>query len=92
MVISDEPGVYIPGSHGIRLENQLLCREAEVKGFLAFETLTLAPIDLDAVDMKWLDESGRVRLNSYHQRVYQALAPYLDREEREWLASATRAI
>ena len=92
MVISDEPGVYIPGSHGIRLENQLLCREAEAKGFLAFETLTLAPIDLDAVDMKWLDESGRVRLNNYHQRVYQALAPYLDREEREWLASATRAI
>lgn len=92
MVISDEPGVYIPGSHGIRLENQLLCREAEVKGFLTFEILTLAPIDLDAVDMKWLDESGRVRLNSYHQRVYQALAPYLDREEQEWLASATRAI
>lgn len=92
MVISDEPGVYIPGSHGIRLENQLLCRRAETEGFLRFETLTLAPVDLDAVDVRWLDQAGRLRLNDYHQRVFRMLSPHLPPEIRSWLEHATRPI
>lgn len=92
MVISDEPGVYIRDSHGIRLENQLLCCESGMSGFLSFETLTLAPIDLDAVDLTWLDEKGRSHLNAYHRRVYETLSPYLTREERVWLENATRPV
>ena len=92
MVISDEPGVYIPGSHGIRLENQLLCQKAKTEGFLCFETLTLVPIDLDAVDLQWLDEAGRIRLNAYHQRVFRTLSPYLPSEMRTWLEHATRPV
>ncbi len=92
MVISDEPGVYIRDSHGIRIENQLLCREAEQDGFLTFETLTLVPIDLDAVDLGWLDAAGREQLNSYHGRVYETLSPYLTEEEQGWLRYATRPV
>ena len=92
MGISDEPGVYIAGSHGLRIENQLLCVPAEHEGFLRFDILTLAPIDLDAIDLRWLDEKGRERLNRYHQRVYDTLSPYLPEEVRAWLAQATRAV
>ncbi len=92
MVISDEPGVYIEGSHGVRIENQLLCRESDMPGFFCFETLTLVPIDRDAIDLKWLDAAGRERLDAYHQRVYAAIAPHLTEDERRWLKEATRPL
>jgi len=92
MVVSDEPGIYIKGSHGIRLENQLLCRESGMEGFLSFETLTLVPIDLDAVDLNWLDEKGRSALNAYHKQVYDTLSPHMDEEEKLWLRDVTRPV
>lgn len=95
MVTTDEPGLYITGKHGIRLENELLCREGQETDygrFLCFESLTLVPIDLDAVDPALLNETDRQRLNAYHRRVYETLAPELSKEEQEWLESCTREI
>ena len=95
MITTDEPGVYITGKHGIRLENELLCREKESTAygkFLHFEALTLAPIDLDAVDPALLADLDRRRLNSYHRRVYETLSPYLTDAEKEWLKKYTREI
>ena len=95
MVTTDEPGVYIAGKHGIRLENELVCRKGEKNAFgqfLYFEPLTLVPIDLDAVEPSLLNETDRARLNAYHALVYETLAPHLDADERVWLAEYTRAI
>lgn len=92
MITSDEPGLYLDGQYGIRLENLLLCVEAEVTDFgrfLAFETLTLTPFDLDAVDPALLTQEERDRLNAYHARVYTAIAPHLPPEEAQWLQTAT---
>ena len=95
MVTSDEPGVYFGGAYGIRLENLMLCVEEEKTDFgtfLAFETLTLTPFDLDAVDPAQMTEGERALLNAYHARVYEAIAPRLPREEAEWLKEATRPV
>ncbi len=95
MIISNEPGFYPEGKHGIRLENLILCKEAAKTAygrFLNFETLTLVPFDLDAVEVSMLDEKEKKLLNDYHSRVYQELAPYMTAEELEWLKTATRAI
>lgn len=95
MVTTDEPGVYIEGSHGIRLENELVCIECEENEygqFMGFETITLAPIDLDGIDVKWLDESDRKRLNNYHRQVFDKISPFLNDKEREWLGGYTREI
>lgn len=95
MITSDEPGLYIEGSHGIRTENLLLCKKAEKNQygqFMEFEHLTMAPIDLDAVIPELLNETDKQRLNDYHKDVYEKLSPYMNDEEREWLAEATRAI
>ncbi len=95
MVTTDEPGIYIEGSHGIRTENELLCvydSENEYGRFLKFEPVTYAPIDLDAVDVKYLNETDRAHLNDYHRLVYETLAPELTEDERQWLRHYTRAI
>lgn len=95
MITTDEPGVYIAGSHGIRLENELLCCETEnteYGKFLEFDCLTLAPLDLDAINTNLLTWEDKQRLNEYHKRVYDLLAPELDEEECAWLASYTAAI
>lgn len=95
MVGSDEPGVYFEGSYGVRIENDLLVkREADTPfgRFLAFETLTLCPIDLTAVDAALLNEEERAWLNGYHKRVFEALAPHLEAEEAAWLKRNTREI
>ncbi|HWR22942.1 MAG TPA: aminopeptidase P family protein [Feifaniaceae bacterium] len=95
MVTSVEPGMYVEGSHGIRLENLVLCAEAEhteYGRFLRFETLTLVPFDLDAVDAELLSAQEKEWLNAYHRRVYDTIAPHLPEEERAWLRQATRAI
>jgi Xaa-Pro aminopeptidase len=92
MTVTDEPGVYIAGKHGIRLENELLCvekAESEYGRFLGFDCLTLCPIDLDAVDPAYLDERELDMLNAYHARVYDLLAPELTEEERSWLRKYT---
>lgn len=95
MIISNEPGFYPEGKHGIRLENLILCQEAAVTEygrFLKFETLTLVPFDLEAVDTEALDAREKQLLNDYHSRVFEKLSPYMTEEECTWLRHATRAI
>lgn len=95
MVTSNEPGVYIEGSHGIRIENELLCKEAytnEYGRYMCFETLTLAPVDIDGIDTRYLQQEDIDRLNRYHEKVYCELAEYLDEDERKWLAEYTQKI
>lgn len=95
MVTTDEPGVYIEGSHGIRTENELVCvklEENEYGQFMGFETITYVPIDLDGIDIRWLDESDKKMLNDYHKMVYEKLAPYLTKEEQDWLQKYTKAM
>ena len=94
-VFSDEPGVYFEGKFGIRCENLLLCKKAfknEYGQFLEFEHLTMVPFDLDLVDPQYLDEKTITLLNEYHAAVYQNLSPYLNEEEKAFLAHATRRI
>lgn len=95
MDITNEPGVYIPGSHGIRIENMLVAMNAEKNEygqFMEFETYTYAPIDLEAIDVKYLNDTQRRYLNEYHKAVYEKVAPLLNEEEREWLKEATREV
>ena len=95
MFQSDEPGLYIEGSHGIRTENLLICHKAEKNmygQFMNFETLTFTPIDLDGVDISVMEPSDVRLLNAYHKECYEKLSPYMTEEENEWLKEATRAI
>lgn len=95
MVTTDEPGVYMEGSHGIRTENELVCRLDETNeygDFLSFETITYAPIDLDAIDVSYLQQRDIEQLNNYHRMVYEKISPFLTKEEQEWLKIYTRAI
>nr|WP_197029660.1 aminopeptidase P family protein [Clostridium sp. 12(A)] len=95
MVTSDEPGVYIEGSHGVRTENLIVCKKAELNEygqFMEFEFLTMAPIDLDALDKSIMTEEDVRLLNKYHKEVYEKLSPYLTEEEALWLKDNTREI
>ncbi len=95
MITSNEPGLYIEGSHGIRTENLMLCVEDERNEygqFLRFEYLTYAPIDLDGVEPSLMTKRDIQLLNDYHKKVYEKISPYLEREEREWLKEATREL
>lgn len=95
MITSDEPGVYIEGSYGIRTENLVLCVEDEKNEygqFLRFEYLTYVPIDLEVIDREIMTERDVELLNRYHEQVYEKISPYLDEDERVWLAEATRAV
>lgn len=95
MILTDEPGLYIEGSHGIRTENELLVRKGqktEYGQFLYFEPITYAPIDLDAVIPEQLTQEDKEQLNAYHAKVYELVGPRLNDEEREWLKEYTRAI
>ena len=92
MIFSDEPGLYLAGKFGVRLENLLLVREAETNAygrFLSLEPLTLAPFDRDTIDPSLLSDRELTQLNAYHARVYEALAPHLDAETRAWLLGVT---
>ncbi len=95
MVITDEPGIYIEGSHGIRLENEVLVRKGVKNAygqFMYLETLTLIPFDLDAINPDLMSEREKGWLNEYHRKVYETLCPMLNEEEQEWLKKYTRAI
>ena len=95
MITSNEPGFYLEGAFGVRLENLTAVKEVATNGygrFLRFETLTMVPFDLDAVIPELLGEECRNILNAYHAKVRQTLAPYMTAEENAWLAEATRAI
>lgn len=94
MDITNEPGVYIEGSHGIRIENVMVA-ENDVKNeygqFMHFKTLTWVPIDMDAIDEKYMTEVQRAYLYAYQKQVYEKVSPYLNEEEREWLRKETKA-
>lgn len=95
MITSNEPGFYLEGHFGVRLENLTAVREVETNGygrFLRFETLTMVPFDLDAVIPELLGDECVKLLNAYHARVRQTLTPYMTAEEAAWLEGATRAI
>ena len=95
MVITDEPGLYIDGSHGIRLENELLVvngTKNEYGQFMHFEPITFIPMDLDAVDKSIMTAEDVKLLNDYHKAVYEKLSPMLNDEEKEWLKKYTREI
>lgn len=95
MVTSDEPGVYIEGSHGVRTENLIVCKKVEKNEygqFMKFEFLTFVPIDLDALDRSLMNEGDVELLNRYHEEVYEKISPYLTEDEAAWLKENTRAI
>lgn len=95
MICSDEPGLYFAGDFGTRTENLILCVEDEKNEygqFLKFEFLTKAPIDLEALDTRFMDDADIERLNAYHKDVYETISPYMNEEEKEWLKHVTREI
>lgn len=95
MTQSNEPGVYVEGSHGIRHENEMVvCKgeKNEYGQFMYFETITFVPFDLDGIDASLLTQYEKAWLNAYHQEVYEKVSPYLKEEEQSWLREATRAI
>ena len=95
MIVTNEPGAYIEGSHGIRIENELLVKEAcetEHGKFLEFETITYAPIDLDGIVKTLLTKEEKQQLNEYHLEVYEKLSPYLNEKEKEFLKEYTKSI
>lgn len=96
MIVSDEPGVYKEGSHGIRIENILEVQkdlENSDGQFLKFGMLTYAPIDLEAIDPKYMQQEDIDHLNAYHQAVYDKVEPLIEEPEiKVWLKQATRAV
>ena len=91
MITSNEPGVYIAGSHGIRLENEILCTE-DALGRLQFETITFCPFDRDAINPDQLTEEECEWLNDYHAKVYEKIAPLVSFEIKNWLYEATKKL
>ena len=92
MTLTDEPGIYKAGRHGIRIENTLvivLAQESEFGTFYKFEPLTLCPIDKEAILIDMLNDEELNWLNEYHQMVYNRLKPFLNEQEQAWLEEAT---
>lgn len=95
MTLTDEPGLYLAGKFGVRIENTVLLSDymkTEFGKFLQIEPLTLCPIDTAPIDLTMLMPEEQAWLNEYHAKVYAELAPYLDEEEKKWLENATKAI
>ena len=95
MILTDEPGVYIEGSHGIRLENELLVcmgEQNEYGQFMYFEPITYIPFDLDGIVPEVMNSDDIKYLNEYHKLVFEKVSPYLNEEETEWLRKYTREI
>lgn len=95
MTVTDEPGLYLAGKFGVRIENTLLIKdfiETEFGKFLQFESLTLCPIDLSCADLDMLTAEEKQWLNDYHKMVFEKLSPLLNDEEKEWLKTNTARI
>ena len=95
MTVTDEPGVYLEGRFGVRIENTLLVvpyKETDFGKFLQFEPLTLCPIDKTPIISELMTSEEIDWLNQYHAMVYSQLSPYLDKEEKEWLKVQTQAL
>ena len=94
MITSNEPGVYLEGKFGVRIENLILTKKSTVKGyegreFYDFETLTLAPYDRESIIPERLTDGQLETLNAYHARVYEMISPGLTEDEKLWLAEQT---
>jgi Xaa-Pro aminopeptidase len=95
MTVTDEPGIYVEGHFGVRIENLLLVqpyKETTFGRFLQFETLTLCPIDTAPIIPDLLTPEEKSWLNDYHRLVFDRLSPYLDETDRQWLRSATSSL
>ncbi len=95
MLFSDEPGVYKPGRHGIRIENAILVQKAEKNEFgqfMEFETITFLPYEQKAILVAELTEGEIDWINQYHAKVYEVLSPCLTEEEKAWLKEKTRPL
>ena len=95
MIVTDEPGLYLSGKFGVRIENTLLIKDyqtTEFGKFLQMESLTLCPIDLTPVDFSMLQPEEIEWLDTYHRDVFEKLSPYLEGEDLEWLREATRPV
>ena len=95
MTLTDEPGIYLAGRFGVRIENTLLIvpyKETEFGEFLQFEPLTLCPIDTAPIVVEMLSDEELQWLNDYHRMVYERLSPQLDEDESLWLRDATKPI
>lgn len=95
MTVTDEPGLYLSGKFGVRIENTLLIKDyqtTEFGKFLQMESLTLCPIDLTPVDFSMLQSEEIEWLDTYHRDVFEKLSPYLEGEDLEWLREATRPV
>ena len=93
MITSDEPGIYLEGKFGIRLENMIVCQkdmENDYGSFLYFDALTLVPFERSAIIAKELSTKEKEWLNKYHQKVFETIAPYLTEEEAGWLREETQ--
>lgn len=95
MTLTDEPGLYLAGKFGVRIENTVLISDymsTEFGKFLQIEPLTLCPIDTAPIDVGMLLPEEIAWLNAYHHSVYEKLSPFLDEEEKIWLENATKPI
>ena len=96
MVLSNEPGFYLPGAYGIRIENLLLVQPADlsdaVKPFLRFETLTLAPFDRRLIARALLTRAEMAWIDAYHARVWAEIGPHMPLADRDWLETSCRAL
>lgn len=95
MIVSDEPGVYITGKHGVRHENLLLCKAGEKNEygqFMYFQNLTMVPFDKDAIDLSLMSETDVERLNAYHALVWENISPFFEGEMLDWLREATAPV
>ena len=92
MVVSNEPGVYVEGEYGIRIENIMICQKGnknEYGQFMYFEPLTFVPIDKEAIDTSLMTGDEIEKINQYHKEVYRKISPYLSEAEADWLKEAT---
>lgn len=95
MVTSDEPGFYLTGQYGIRIENLMVCvkgNKNEYGQFMGFETLTMVPYERDAIDVTQLSDREKDLLNKYNAEVFDKISPFLEKEEKDWLADVTKPI
>ncbi|MBQ4571377.1 MAG: aminopeptidase P family protein [Bacilli bacterium] len=95
MITSNEPGIYLPGEFGIRIENLVVCKkyiENDFGKFLCFDDLTLVPYDIEAIDKTILSDEDIANIHAYHERVFEALKDYLTIDEKNWLYNIKEAI
>ena len=95
MITSDEPGIYIEGQFGIRHENEVLAVNLDKNAygqFMGFEPLTWVPFDVDGLDVDEMEPAEVAWLNAYHAKVYEKVSPYLNEQQRQWLAYACRPL